>query len=111
LGFYLTVVLKKYLKNKEQEWEDLCIRCGGCCGSFDDPCVHLRKDKHKKYYCEIYETRLGLHKTVGGEEFNCVGVKEIIRTRWKNDHLCACKREVRSPKKRVKGQGPGGKED
>lgn len=87
----------EYLEEKEHQWESLCIRCGGCCGAFDDPCRHLKKTKSNKTYCEIYENRFGLRKTVSGEEFRCVPVKEIIRTHWKNDHLCACKQYLKNP--------------
>ncbi|UCD15996.1 MAG: hypothetical protein JSV34_02790 [Candidatus Omnitrophota bacterium] len=89
-------MIRRYLRFKEEEWENLCIRCGGCCGAFDDPCLHLKKNKSGKYYCEIYRKRLGLRKTVKGEEFDCVPVKEIIRTYWKKDYLCTCKKELRS---------------
>ena len=85
----------KVLEQNDKEWEDLCIRCGGCCGAFDDPCLYLKKDKDSKTYCEIYAYRLGIQKTVKGEEFKCVPVKEIIYTHWKNDHLCSCKRRLR----------------
>jgi hypothetical protein len=85
-------MLQEYFKSKEVEWEDLCIRCGGCCGAFDDPCKHLKKERGGSYFCNIYASRLGVRQTVGGEIFNCVPVKEIIRTYWKNDHLCSCKR-------------------
>ena len=80
------------LENKEREWEKLCIHCGGCCGAYDDPCLHLKKTKDNKFYCEIYSDRFGTRKTVNGEEFNCVPVKEILNTHWKNDHLCTCKK-------------------
>jgi len=47
------------------EFEELCIRCGGCCGSFDgDPCEHLRRDDEGTTYCVIYKNRLGWHHTV-----------------------------------------------
>ena len=82
----------KCLEKKEKEWEKLCIRCGGCCGAYDDPCVHLKKRKNNEYYCEIYSNRFGLRKSVGGEEFNCVPIKEILNTHWKKDYLCAYKK-------------------
>ena len=50
--------IKKYLnyfKQKESEWESLCINCGGCCGAYDDPCVHLKKNNSGKSYCEIFD--------------------------------------------------------
>ena len=87
----------KVLEQKGKEWESLCIRCGGCCGAFDDPCVNLGKDKGNKTYCKIYANRLGLRKTIKGEEFKCVPVQTIIYTHWKNDHLCRCKQHLRSP--------------
>ncbi len=84
--------LKAYLEEKDQQWESLCIRCGGCCGAYDDPCTHLKKDKDDKYYCDIYENRFGPQVTVSGERFNCVWVREILHTHWKNDHLCVYKK-------------------
>ena len=86
----------KVLEQKNKEWEDLCIRCGGCCGVFDDPCVHLGKNKDNKVCCEIYANRLGLRKTIKDEEFKCIPVKAIIYTYWKNEHLCRCKRHLKS---------------
>lgn len=88
---------KKHLKLKEKEWESLCIRCGGCCGAYDDPCLHLKKQRNNKYYCEIYTSRFGKRVTVDGEEFRCVPVKEILRTHWKNDRLCTYKKYLKSP--------------
>ena len=91
--------IKKYLnyfKQKESEWESLCINCGGCCGAYDDPCVHLKKNNSGKSYCEIYEKRFGLKKSINGEEFNCVMIKEILHTHWKNDHLCSYKKYLKS---------------
>lgn len=92
--------LKKYLKafkNKDKEWEELCIRCGGCCGAYDDPCSHLKKIGKNKFYCETYETRFGDQFARSGEEFDCVSVKKIIHTHWRNDHLCNCKKYLRMP--------------
>ena len=83
------------LKRKEEEWESLCIRCGGCCGAYDDPCRHLKKDNQGKFYCNIYSERFGSRKTISGEDFNCVFVKEIINTRWRNDHLCIYKKYLK----------------
>ncbi len=85
------------LKQKEEEWESLCIRCGGCCGAYDDPCQHLKEDARGKFYCAIYDKRFGPQKTVGGNGFNCVFVKEIINTRWSNDHLCIYKKYLKFP--------------
>ena len=84
-----------YLGKKEREWEKLCVRCGGCCGAYDDPCLHLKKRRNNKYFCAIYKNRFGTRKTVNGEEFDCVLVKDIIKTHWKNDHLCTCKKHLK----------------
>ena len=92
------------LKQKQEQWELLCYRCGGCCGAYDDPCLHLRKNDQGKFYCDIYSERLGVRKTVSGEEFNCVFVKEIINTHWKNDHLCVYKKYLKSPWKLVENK-------
>lgn len=80
------------LQNKELEWEKLCIRCGGCCGAFDDPCLHLKRDDKGLTFCEIYDNRFGLRKTKNGEVFNCVHIREILHTRWKKDYLCPYKK-------------------
>ena len=81
-----------YLENKEREWEKLCVCCGGCCGAYDDPCLHLKRDKKNKFHCKIYSDRFGSRRSVEGEEFNCVPVKEIINTHWKKDYLCVYKK-------------------
>ena len=82
---------RAYFQGKEKEWEDMCIRCGGCCGSFDDPCAHLARDEAGKYYCLIYEERYGDRRTVKGESFRCVHITQVWNTHWKNDYLCAYK--------------------
>jgi uncharacterized cysteine cluster protein YcgN (CxxCxxCC family) len=85
----------EYLEEKEREWERLCRRCGGCCGAYDDPCRHLKKDRDNKFYCEIYTTRFGPRKSVNGEDFVCVPIKEILHTHWKKDYLCVYKKLAR----------------
>ena len=94
-------MLQRYLKSKEQGFEDICLRCGACCGAYDgDPCLHLKKDKKGKYYCDIYPNRLGDRKTVSGEEFECVPIKEILNTSWDGDWRCAYKKKIKSILKR-----------
>lgn len=88
---------KQKLKVKEKEWESLCIRCGGCCGAYDDPCQHLRKGRDDFFYCTIYNKRFGNRISNAGEEFRCVPIKNILKTRWKNDYLCAYKKYLKSP--------------
>ncbi|MFO8052684.1 MAG: hypothetical protein R6U54_01820 [Candidatus Omnitrophota bacterium] len=88
---------QKHLEKKEQEWESLCVRCGACCGAFDDPCLHLKKDKFGNYYCQIYSKRFGIRKTLNGQLFRCVPIKKLLRTHWKNDHLCPYKKLQKKP--------------
>jgi len=87
----------EHLEEKEHQWESLCIRCGACCGAYDDPCVHLKKDKDGDFYCSIYDNRFGTRKAVSGEEFDCVPIKDIVHTHWKNDHLCIYKKYLKTP--------------
>jgi len=89
-----------HLKQKEQEWEALCSRCGGCCGAFDDPCKHLQKDAEGLSFCEIYEQRFGIRETQRGEKFRCVPVAKILHTHWKNEHLCKYKQHWKTPWRR-----------
>lgn len=85
-----------YFEKKNKEWENLCKQCGGCCGAYDDPCQHLKKGPVGKYYCDIYEQRFGLRRTLKGEEFNCVLIKEILHTRWEKDYLCYYKKHLKN---------------
>ena len=94
-------MLQNYLEGKEKQWESLCVRCGGCCGFFDDPCKHLKKNQQKGLYCEIYPYRFGERETLNGEEFDCVSIKEVIHTHWKNDHVCVYKQHLKSLRARV----------
>jgi uncharacterized cysteine cluster protein YcgN (CxxCxxCC family) len=69
--------LKKQEK-EEKEYEARCKRCGACCGMKDnDPCINLRKDGFGKFYCDVYENRIGMHKTVSGKEFACVPIRDL----------------------------------
>lgn len=74
---------KKYIKaleEKKQTLEDICLRCGKCCGSCDgDPCIFLEKTDDGHYFCGTYETRLGPQRTVNGYAFNCIPIEKAIR--------------------------------
>ncbi|MCF7873717.1 MAG: hypothetical protein K9L84_02190 [Candidatus Omnitrophica bacterium] len=83
---------QKHLEEKEKEWESFCLRCGACCGAYDDPCTHLQKDQTGKFYCDIYPDRFGVRKTVSGHLFKCVSIKKMLQTHWKGDHLCPYKK-------------------
>lgn len=59
--------------------QELCTRCGVCCGSNDGhPCEHLIADPDGRYHCAVYESRLGPHRTVDGLPFVCVQIQLII---------------------------------
>ena len=62
----------------DKEFEAKCRQCGQCCGSMDDPCSKLRLSPDGRYYCSDYDNRLGPCVTVGGQEFNCVSIREHI---------------------------------
>ncbi|MCK4810326.1 MAG: hypothetical protein KAS99_05265 [Candidatus Omnitrophica bacterium] len=88
-------VYLKNLKKRQNKWENICIRCGACCGAYEDPCKYLKKEASGKYSCEIYDQRLGLRKTVGGEKFRCVPIKEVMHNWWPGSHLCAYKNGIK----------------
>ncbi len=85
----------QYLQWQEdqlKQWEAKCGRCGACCGAFDgDPCEHLRKDAHNKYFCSIYINRFGQHKTLSGKTINCVPIRQILHNFWPGDSCCGYK--------------------
>ncbi|MBN1871748.1 MAG: hypothetical protein JW800_04155 [Candidatus Omnitrophica bacterium] len=69
-----------YQEVRFEEYEKICRRCGICCGSLNDPCVHLgREEESGKYYCRIYQNRFGIRETVGGRQFNCVAIRDNIK--------------------------------
>lgn len=58
-----------------------CSRCGVCCGATDGhPCEHLRRNPDDTFTCEIYEHRLGPHRTVDGIPFECVPIQRVIES-------------------------------
>ena len=63
------------------KFEGKCNRCGACCGSQDgDPCKNLAQDEASgKYYCKVYDKRLGPQETKSGKAFNCVPIREIAK--------------------------------
>lgn len=69
-----------YQEEQSRYYEDICKRCGACCGSGDgDPCADLAKDKDGRYFCKVYESRLGIaHYTVGGNKFHCIPIRDVI---------------------------------
>ena len=86
---------RAYLAEKEQEWETLCLRCGACCGAYEDPCRELKKGTDGKYFCGIYSRRYGARQTVGGKKFRCMPLRDIIHMSWDHDQLCAYKKDIK----------------
>ncbi len=63
-----------------EEYESLCRRCGSCCGAYDgDPCANLEKTPDNRYFCRVYNARLGPQKTVSGKSFTCVLIRENLK--------------------------------
>lgn len=77
--------MDKDLYSKKQremlsDYESICLCCGACCGVVGaDPCENLAKGQDGKYFCRVYEHRLGKQKTVSGKEFNCVPIRDVLR--------------------------------
>ncbi len=89
---YMADSLNQWLAVKEDEWESLCCHCGACCGAFEDPCEHLFIGLDKKSCCLVYENRIGPQKTVSGQSFNCVNIRQKFGQSWPGDIHCAYNR-------------------
>ncbi len=93
---------QQHLQLKEKEWEALCGRCGACCGACcgaaDDPCENLRRTETGKYFCNVYERRLGTWRTVSGKTLVCVPIREKLSRgeSWPGDEHCGYKK-VKGP--------------
>lgn len=81
---------QEWLKMRERDWEKQCHHCGACCGAFDDPCEHLAF-KEGRSFCCVYEKRLGIQKTLKGESFICVSIRQKMGTSWPGDERCGYK--------------------
>lgn len=71
-----------YIDNRlkaSQDYEALCKQCGKCCGLETDPCINLKKGPLGKYYCAVYDSRLGRQLTVSGRAFTCVEIRELTK--------------------------------
>ncbi|MFH1664961.1 MAG: hypothetical protein ABIA77_02320 [Candidatus Omnitrophota bacterium] len=68
----------KYMRGKEEMFESICKWCGECCGSLDDPCLNLEKTVDGTYFCKNYEGRFAPQRTLAGNTFNCVSIREHI---------------------------------
>ena len=78
------VAYERYQKTRLDEYELLCLRCGECCGVGSDACENLESGGGGGYRCRIYNDRLGPQKTVSGNIFNCVAIKNNIRDGFSN---------------------------
>jgi len=84
-----------YLKKAAEYHESLFKRCCACCGLFEkDPCIELVRGADGRYYCRIYEDRFGLRRTVHGNEFLCVSVRNVISGSWVGSYQCAYKKHL-----------------
>lgn len=72
-------------RKKFEEYEALCKQCGKCCGLETDPCVNLKKNGSDRYYCDIYDHRLGRQMTVSGRIFTCVQIREVVKFGLSNE--------------------------
>ena len=83
----------QHLLEKEKEWEAKCTFCGACCGALEDPCENLRKTATGKYFCNVYENRLGRWRTVSGKELECVAIRDKLAKgeSWPGDEHCGYK--------------------
>lgn len=82
--------LERHLKEKEDEFEAICSRCGACCGAYDgDRCSRLKGDGPGRYYCDAYGTRLGMQQTVSGKKFECVPIRDVLRYSYTREQRCA----------------------
>jgi hypothetical protein len=82
---------QEWMQTRERDWEALCCHCGACCGAFDDPCENLMF-RDGKSFCRVYENRLGVQKTIKGEAFACVSIRQKMGTSWPGDERCRYKK-------------------
>lgn len=82
-----------YLEKSAEAYEGTCRQCGSCCGLDEkDPCVKLVQVAEGRYACSDYANRLGLQRTVRGNEFRCVEFRRIRNGSWAGFWKCGYKR-------------------
>lgn len=87
----------KYQQQKLEDYENLCKRCGACCGISDkDPCINLKEEKEGRYFCKVYENRLGIQRSISGREFICVSIRAILHKSWSGSFNCVYKKALTS---------------
>ena len=67
------------LENNDARHEQMCRRCGICCGLNNDPCENLVKVNDSTFICRDYDNRFGKHQTVSGREFTCVSIRDLMK--------------------------------
>lgn len=72
------IVYSRHSKQLFKAYEGLCKRCGRCCGLENDLCAELVKQADGTYLCRDYQHRIGKHRTVGGNEFTCVEIRDHV---------------------------------
>lgn len=78
-----------FLKKSAQEYDERCLRCGACCGVYEhDPCAKLIREEDGRYRCSDYRNRFGEQKTVYGNTFNCVTLRQILSGSWAGSWRC-----------------------
>lgn len=88
---------EEYLRSAQKAHESRCARCGACCGLFEsDPCLKLVLDGDNRTHCADYENRFGLQRSVNGNEFRCVSLREILSGSWTGSWRCAYKKANRA---------------
>ena len=84
---------RRWLEEKEQEWERRCLCCGACCGALEDPCEQLAFSETGAAFCRVYSRRFDEeHKTLSGHPVKCVPVRSKLHTSWPGDEKCGYKR-------------------
>ena len=70
---------KSSLAKKQAAYENICKRCGRCCGAYTVACANLVKLDDGTYKCKDYENRLGQQVSVEGKSFFCIEMRELIK--------------------------------
>ncbi len=84
---------QEYQKEREDAYEAACLRCGACCGVYEnDPCVKLFRESDGRYTCSDYENRYGMQRSIHGNEFKCVSLRRIRFASWAGSWRCGYKR-------------------
>ena len=71
---------QSYMSEKQKRYEDICLRCGKCCGADTaGQCRNLIKQDDGKFYCSNYEHRLGQQLTIDNKTFTCIPIDLLVK--------------------------------